>query len=158
LFLSFYIAVFLLLLFFSLFFSIKYQPIMSFRPPKALPILSIFHNARNGTSRQALAFLQERQQRSTGQDAYKVDVINDDILPTKDQVEQIASYLHGMKSLVAEHEQEKDVKDTEQLLLKDPTALKRPMVVDWENAKAATSLNTIQALIQHRLDTKVDEQ
>ncbi|ORZ10738.1 hypothetical protein BCR42DRAFT_469636 [Absidia repens] len=127
---------------------------MSFRPPKTLPILSIFHNSRNGASRQALELLQKQQQRPSGQDAYRVDIIGDDTLPTKDQLQQLSSYLHGWKNLASEQQQDSTIQDTQQALLKDPMALKRPLVVDWQRGAAATSTNTIQALVQHRLDSK----
>ncbi|ORZ09889.1 hypothetical protein BCR42DRAFT_116901 [Absidia repens] len=143
---------------------------MSFRPPKTLPILSIFHNSRVPLSRQAVAMLQERRSRpNTGEDVYRVDIIGDDTLPTKDQLEQMASYLHGWDHLVSaaqdqnentsqqQHPSPTTLQDAETLLLKDPSALQRPVVVDWSNGMAAvgtSSLDTIEALVQHRLNSK----
>ncbi|KAI8343734.1 hypothetical protein BC941DRAFT_412195 [Chlamydoabsidia padenii] len=131
---------------------------MSFRPPKTLPSLSIFHNAQVSLSRQALALLQARQHRpSTGEDAYRVDIIGADTLPTKDQLNQMASYLNGWQPMVSTTPQPSTMQDAQDVLLKDPAALKRPIVVDWSNGKAAvgdSSLDTIEALVQHRLDSK----
>ncbi|CAO3596104.1 unnamed protein product [Absidia cylindrospora] len=135
---------------------------MSFRPPKTLPILSIFHNSRVPLSRRAVAMLQERRTRpNTGEDAYRLDIIGDDTLPTKDQLEQMASYLHGWDHLVAAKENTSPspttLQDAETLLLQDPSALQRPVVVDWSNGMAAvgsSSLDTIEALVQHRLNSK----
>lgn len=133
---------------------------MSFRPPKTLPSLSIFHNAQVETSRRALALLQARQHRpSSGEDAYRVDIIGAETLPTKDQLNQMASYLHGWQPLVSEQRQPmpSTMQDAQDILLKDPEALKRPIVVDWSNGKAAVgdaSLDTVEALIKHRLDVK----
>ncbi|SAL99308.1 hypothetical protein [Absidia glauca] len=112
------------------------------------------------TSRRALALLQARQHRpSSGEDAYRVDIIGAETLPTKDQLNQMASYLHGWQPLVSEQRQPmpSTMQDAQDILLKDPEALKRPIVVDWSNGKAAVgdaSLDTVEALIKHRLDLK----
>jgi arsenate reductase-like glutaredoxin family protein len=88
-----------------------------------------------------------------------VDIIGAETLPTKDQLNQMASYLHGWQPLVSEQRQPmpSTVQDAQDILLKDPEALKRPIVVDWSNGKAAVgdaSLDTVEALIKHRLDLK----
>ncbi|KAI8097459.1 uncharacterized protein BX664DRAFT_312302 [Halteromyces radiatus] len=131
---------------------------MSFRPPKTLPILSIFHNAQLPLSRQALSLLQSRQQRPSGEDVYRVDIIGTDTLPTKDQLHQMASYLHGWQPLLAKTATSpSNIQDAQDLLLNEPTALNRPIVVDWSNGKAAvgdSSLDTIETLLQQRLKSK----
>ncbi|KAI8062206.1 hypothetical protein BC940DRAFT_309045 [Gongronella butleri] len=132
---------------------------MSFRPPKTLPIISLFHNPRVASSQQAFRLLQERQRRPSGEDAYRLDVVAPETLPTKDQLEQLAGALHGWDALIADDAKELNkhpAQDVLGSLLKDANALKRPIVMDWGKGAAATSLKGIEELINKR-QTSNDE-
>ncbi|CAO3652526.1 unnamed protein product [Cunninghamella blakesleeana] len=105
--------------------------------------------------------MQQRSQQvvneTTNKDIYKIDVIEPDTLPTKDQLHQMADYLHSWKHMIEKNHQVSNLQDAEHLLLSDTTALQRPLVVDWSNGKAAvgiTDLNDIEAVIKNRLNTK----
>ncbi|KAL0082615.1 hypothetical protein J3Q64DRAFT_1752347 [Phycomyces blakesleeanus] len=136
---------------------------MSFRPPKTLPILSIFHNPSSNASQNALRLLQAKQKRPSGEDVYRVDVQDNLQEPlTSIQLKQIAEYLGGGKpdwkpmisttSTTATENQSFDY-DAQQLLHDQPSVLQRPLVVDWNQGKAAVgpALDKIQQLIESRL-------
>ncbi|ORX45256.1 hypothetical protein DM01DRAFT_1411017 [Hesseltinella vesiculosa] len=123
---------------------------MSFRAPKTLPIISLFHNPRVAQSQQAMRMLQERQRRPSGEDAYRLDVIAPDQLPTKDQLQQLASSLHGWDALLADEAKAATQHDALSVLLKDTDALKRPIAMDWDKGTAATNMTDLENLIQSR--------
>ncbi|KAI9304521.1 hypothetical protein BJ944DRAFT_266699 [Cunninghamella echinulata] len=135
---------------------------MSFRPPKTLPILSIFHNPRVGLSNQALALMQQKsRQEQSGKDIYKIDVIDADTLPTKDQIRQVArGYLKSSSwdkliDKVNFPTLPNTIQDAETLLTREPKALLRPLVVDWANGMAAVGIDDIkdiEALIKNRIN------
>lgn len=137
---------------------------MSFRPPKTLPILSIFHNANNPQSRAALQLLQQRSKRANGDDAYRIDVVDLQQPPTTDQLRQIASFLpkpsNGTsvwRQMVRPDAQPTDWSEVASALQKEPSLLERPIVVDWARGKAALgrpNLEAIEKLIGERLQSK----
>ncbi|KAF7727989.1 hypothetical protein EC973_006754 [Apophysomyces ossiformis] len=135
---------------------------MSFRPPKTLPILSIFHNAQCSKSRAALQLLLDKQKRPNEDDAYKVDVVDyQQTPPTSDQLRQVAQYLEGnsvpaWRRMIRSEAQDKvhNWQEAQKLLLEQPALLERPIVVDWEKGLAALGRPTLEAvekLIQGRL-------
>ncbi|KAI7852445.1 hypothetical protein BDC45DRAFT_513430 [Circinella umbellata] len=133
---------------------------MSFRPPKTLPILSIFHNGNIKRSRTALDLLKKRAPQKNGNDAYRIDVI-DSQPPTIEQLRQVASFLpHQGKeesswySMVQHPDKLQDWSEIAQKIHEEPSLLTRPIVVDWSNGKAAINDNDIEQLINERVQTK----
>lgn len=133
---------------------------MSFRPPKTLPILSIFHNAANSQSRAALELLKQCACRSNGSDAYRIDVIEPNQKPTIDQLRQVASYLSqgsaaggekhasssAWKQMVRPDANVQDWSEIATVLHEQPQLIQRPLVVDWSRGKAAIGSPTLDAV------------
>ncbi|KAI9259464.1 hypothetical protein BDA99DRAFT_513318 [Phascolomyces articulosus] len=135
---------------------------MSFRPPKTLPILSIFHNGNLARSRAALDLLQKRATQKNGNDAYRIDVI-DTQPPTVEQLRQVASFLPTSPQgnsethwhqMVQKPDQLHDWSEIAQRLHEEPSLLTRPIVVDWTRGKAAIQPSDIENLINERVETK----
>ena len=133
---------------------------MSFRPPKTLPILSIFHNGNIARSRSALDLLKRRVAQKNGDDAYRIDVI-DSQPPTIEQLRQVASFLPHQQQgesrwhqMVQQPDKLQDWSEIAQKLHEEPSLLTRPIVVDWSNGKAAISDNDIEKLINARVHAK----
>ncbi|KAI9020755.1 hypothetical protein CLU79DRAFT_755351 [Phycomyces nitens] len=126
---------------------------MSFRPPKTLPILSIFHNPSSKTSQNALWLLQAKQKRPSGEEVYRIDVQDNIQEPlTPSQLSQIAEYLGNGKPNWEPMVLGEQSFDAKQLLRDQPSLLKRPLVVDWNQGKAAVGpLENIQQLVDARL-------
>ncbi|KAL9558172.1 hypothetical protein PS6_001437 [Mucor atramentarius] len=110
---------------------------MSFRPPRSLPILTLFHNVKSERSKAALALLQNKQKNASGEEKYRIDVIDENQqAPTDTQLKQITN----------EHDAFKALKEK-------PDLLNCPIVVDWEKGKAvmgSPTLEAIEKLIQER--------
>lgn len=130
---------------------------MSFRPPKTLPIVSIFHNAANSQSRAALELLKQRARRSNGSDAYRIDVIEPDQKPTIYQLRQVASYLNqgsnggsgaapAWKQMVRPDADLQDWSEIATVLHEQPQLIQRPLVVDWTRGRAAIGSPTLDAI------------
>ncbi|OBZ84538.1 hypothetical protein A0J61_07410 [Choanephora cucurbitarum] len=125
---------------------------MSFRPPRSLPILTLFHNYQSEKSKAALALLQSKQKNARGDDVYRIDIIGQNEAPTDTQLNQVASFLgspNAWKDMVQEQEVE-SVQDALHVIQANPGLLRRPIVVDWEKGKAAMGSRTIEQLIQER--------
>ncbi|KAI8974708.1 hypothetical protein BDB01DRAFT_838579 [Pilobolus umbonatus] len=121
---------------------------MSFRPPRSLPILTLFHNAKSEQSNAALNLLRQKQMNSSGEEGYRIDVQDKS---TEYQLKQVASYLHSntpWKDMV--DSDVSDGNDALSLLMKRPELLKCPIIVDWEKGKAATALTAIEKIIDER--------
>ncbi|KAI9317633.1 thioredoxin-like protein [Dichotomocladium elegans] len=136
---------------------------MSFRPPKTLPILTIFHNARNPQSCAALELLKSHCRLSNGNDAYRIDIV-DAQPPTVDQLRQVASFLpkddsnsSPWKHMVRKDAPVQDWAEIAHTIHENPEWLQRPIVVDWNRGAAAVGqpdLGTIEKLIRGRTDKK----
>lgn len=132
---------------------------MSFRPPRSLPILTLFHNVRSNNSKAALAMLQNKQKNLDGEEKYRIDVMDEFKQPPTDtQLKQVAIFLKSKtpwkdmllpdvsKEITNPHDAFKMVQDKPQLL-------QCPIVVDWERGKAAIGvkdLTEIEKLIDER--------
>lgn len=136
---------------------------MSFRPPRTLPILTIFHNANIAQSRAALEMLKRSCRRQDGNDAYRVDVMDKDDKPTIDQLHQIASFLPKQGDESAWHRMVKpeakvqDWAEIASVIHDNPGLLQRPMVVDWNRGAAAIgqpNLDSIEQLIKERTNER----
>ncbi|KAI8140606.1 hypothetical protein BJV82DRAFT_671352 [Fennellomyces sp. T-0311] len=131
---------------------------MSFRPPKTLPILSIFHNGNLPKSRAALELLKKRAAQSNGSDAYRVNVIETEP-PTLDQLRQVASSLPKREGTSAWHQMVRpdagvqDWAEIAQRIHDDPNLLQRPIVMDWARGQAAMTLDDIEKLINERIQS-----
>jgi arsenate reductase-like glutaredoxin family protein len=129
---------------------------MSFRPPRTLPILTLFHNARVERSRQALQLLQNKQKKSNGEEAYRIDVVDENNHTTTDtQLQQVASFLNSKtpwKDMISPEAASEngitDPRDAFNLLKQNPNVLRCPIVVDWEKGKAALGSPTLDAVKQ----------
>ncbi|KAI8092418.1 uncharacterized protein B0P05DRAFT_462383 [Gilbertella persicaria] len=125
---------------------------MSFRPPRSLPILTLFHSVKSDKSRAALALLQNKQKNARGDDTYKIDII-DHQTPTDTQLKQVASFLQSptpWKDMIVDHNAN-NAQDAIQAIQDNPNLLNRPIVVDWQKGKAAIgsrTLDTIEQLIK----------
>ncbi|KAG0192238.1 hypothetical protein DFQ28_009812 [Apophysomyces sp. BC1034] len=135
---------------------------MSFRPPKTLPILSIFHNARSSKSRAALQLLLDKQKRPDQDDAYRVDVVDyEQTPPTPDQLRQVSQFLGEnsvpvWRRMIRPEAQDMvhNWQEAQKLLLDRPALLERPIVVDWEKGQAALgrpTLAAVEKLLNQRL-------
>ncbi|KAI8363795.1 hypothetical protein EDC96DRAFT_444592 [Choanephora cucurbitarum] len=124
---------------------------MSFRPPRSLPILTLFHNYQSEKSKAALAFLQNKQKNARGDDVYRIDIIGQNEAPTDTQLNQVASFLgtNAWKEMVQEQDVQ-SVQDALHLIRANPSLLRRPIVVDWEKGKAAMGSRRIEELIGER--------
>lgn len=144
-------------------FSFPLFKTMSFRPPRTLPILTLFHNANIAQSRAALEMLKRSCRREDGSDAYRVDVMDKDDKPTIDQLRQIASFLpkQGAESawhhMVRPDAHVQDWAEIASVIHEDPGLLQRPMVVDWNRGAAAIgqpTIDSIEQLIKERINQK----
>ncbi|KAI9486783.1 MAG: hypothetical protein EXX96DRAFT_550558 [Benjaminiella poitrasii] len=122
---------------------------MSFRPPRSLPILTLFHNVKSERSNAALALLQSRQKNASGEEQYRIDVVDEtQQAPTDTQLKQVASFLQSptpWKEMMAS----KDITnahDALKALEEKPTLLNCPILVDWEKGKAVIGSPTLEAL------------
>ncbi|KAI7868902.1 hypothetical protein BDF14DRAFT_1789179 [Spinellus fusiger] len=133
---------------------------MSFRAPRSLPILSIFHNPSSSESVSALQLLQAKRKRPTGEEIYNIDVLdNVNAAPTPSQLQQVAEYLgtpqsHWKTMLSSENMDQHENKDVHQMIIDQPQLLKRPLVVDWNQGRAAVGSSTLQA-IKELIDARV---
>ncbi|KAI8366621.1 uncharacterized protein BYT42DRAFT_587225 [Radiomyces spectabilis] len=128
---------------------------MSFRPPRSLPVLSIFHSPQCSKSRAALALMQSRQKKANGDDYYRLDVVDNF---TKDQLRQVVQYLSQEvppKDILRPEAQGQSI-DTStivEILKSKPDMLERPIVVDWERGKAVLGRPTLDA-VQKLIDAR----
>ncbi|CEP10958.1 hypothetical protein [Parasitella parasitica] len=129
---------------------------MSFRPPRSLPILTLFHNAKSERSKAALSLLQNKQKNASGEEKYRIDVIDENQqAPTDTQLKQIASFLNSptpWKEMML-NDQITNAHDAFKALEKKPDLLNCPIVVDWEKGKAvigSPTLDEIEKMIQAR--------
>ena len=131
---------------------------MSFRPPKTLPILSIFHNGNLARSRTALELLKKRAQENAGNDSYRIDVIEPETQPTLDQLRQVASALPKREGASAWHQMVRPDAEVQewaeiaQRIHDDPGLLQRPIVIDWARGQAAMTPEDIEKLISERIN------
>lgn len=117
---------------------------MSFRDIVRVPILSIFHNPACSKSRATLALL-ERAVPTPGDPTvprFHLNVVEyTKQLPTSTQLRLAARYL-GFRGeavqamLRPDAPKVHDVEEMIRVVEEDPTRLERPIVVDWEAARA----------------------
>lgn len=123
---------------------------MSFRPPRSLPILTLFHNVKSDKSRQALALLQAKQKNANGEEKYRIDIMDENQqTPTDTQLKQIASFLNSptpWKEMLIDVNDIGNAQDAFHVLKKKPELLHCPIVVDWENGKAVGGSSTLEAV------------
>ncbi|KAI8368947.1 hypothetical protein BD560DRAFT_398171 [Blakeslea trispora] len=122
---------------------------MSFRPPRSLPILTLFHNYQSEKSKAALALLQNKQKNARGDDVYRIDIVGQNEAPTDTQLGQVASFLgtqNAWKDMIQEDVQ--SAQDALHVVQSNPGLLRRPIVVDWEKGKAAIGSRTLDAIEQ----------
>jgi arsenate reductase-like glutaredoxin family protein len=122
---------------------------MSFRPPRSLPILTLFHNVKSNNSKAALAMLQNKQKNASGEEKYRIDIVDENQqAPTDTQLKQLASFLPGptpWKDMLL-NDQISNVQDALKALKEKPELLNCPILVDWEKGKAAIGSPTLDAL------------
>lgn len=130
---------------------------MSFRPPRSLPILTLFHNVKSDNSKAALALLQSRQKNASGEEKYRIDVMDENKdAPTDTQLKQIASFLKSptpWKDMLIDANNVGNAQDAFKVLKDKPDLLRCPIVVDWEKGKAALgskTLDEVEKLINER--------
>ncbi|KAI8971663.1 hypothetical protein BDF20DRAFT_915443 [Mycotypha africana] len=142
---------------------------MSFRPPRTLPILTLFHNVRVKNSQAALQLLQSKQKTESGDEKYRIDVVDEaHSQPTETQLKQMASFLDsptpykdlmfndagtGESQVTNVHDALKYI-DTAKEFAADKPILRTPILVDWERGKAAIgqpTLQSIEKLINERI-------
>ncbi|GAA5797888.1 hypothetical protein EDC94DRAFT_627036 [Helicostylum pulchrum] len=124
---------------------------MSFRPPRSLPILTLFHNVKSDKSRAALAMLQSKQKNASGEEKYRIDIMDEQQqTPTDTQLKQIASFLKSptpWKDMVLVDDKDiGNAQDAFQALKNKPELLWCPIVVDWEKGAAVTGSKTLEAI------------
>lgn len=129
---------------------------MSFRPPRSLPILTLFHNVKSERSKAALALLQSKQKNASGEEKYRIDVIDENQqTPTDTQLKQVASFLKSptpWKEMML-NDQITNAHDAFKALKEKPDLLNCPILVDWEKGKAvmgSPTLEAVEKLIQER--------
>jgi arsenate reductase-like glutaredoxin family protein len=122
---------------------------MSFRPPRSLPILTLFHNVKSSNSKAALAMLQNKQKNASGEEKYRIDIVDEHQQePTDTQLKQIASFLSSptpWKDMLL-NDQISNANDAYKALKEKPDLLNCPILVDWEKGKAAIGSHTLDAL------------
>lgn len=119
---------------------------MSFRPPRSLPILTLFHNVKSERSKAALTMLQNKQKNVQGEERYRIDVMNAET-PTDTQLKQIAGFLKSptpWKDMLVQDVG--NAQDALHLLKEKPDVLRCPILVDWEKGTAAVGTSTLEAL------------
>ncbi|KAG1460606.1 hypothetical protein G6F56_005913 [Rhizopus delemar] len=125
---------------------------MSFRPPRTLPILTLFHNVRSNQSKAALVMLQNKQKNLEGEERYRIDVMDEFKQPPTDtQLRQVASFLNSStpwKDMLLPEASERvdNSNDAFQLVKNQPRLLQCPIVVDWENGRAALGAKDLEAI------------
>ncbi|KAG2235045.1 hypothetical protein BDF21DRAFT_433344 [Thamnidium elegans] len=123
---------------------------MSFRPPRSLPILTLFHNVKSDKSRAALAMLQSKQKNTSGEEKYRIDIMDEhQQTPTDTQLKQIASFLKSptpWKEMLVDDKNIGNAQDAFQVLKDKPELLQCPIVVDWEKGAAVTGSKTLDAI------------
>jgi arsenate reductase-like glutaredoxin family protein len=123
---------------------------MSFRPPRSLPILTLFHNVKSNKSRQALVILQNKQKNANGEEKYRIDIMDENQqTPTDTQLKQIASFLNSptpWKEMLTDTNDIGNAQDAFHVLKNEPGSLRCPIVVDWENGKAVGGSSTLEAV------------
>ncbi|RUS17550.1 hypothetical protein BC937DRAFT_89819 [Endogone sp. FLAS-F59071] len=137
---------------------------MSFRDIVRLPILSIFHSPACSKSRATLAIL-ERAIPTAGDPTvprFRLDVVEyTKQPPTSTQLRLAAQYL-GLQGeavqamLRPDAPKVRDVDEMIQVVGQDPARLERPIVVDWEGAKAVIGRppERVEELIRERIEGK----
>ena len=123
---------------------------MSFRPPRSLPILTLFHNVKSENSKAALALLQNKQKNANGEEKYRIDIMDENKqAPTDTQLKQIASFLKSptpWKDMLIEANDVGNAQDAFEVLKNKPDLLRCPIVVDWEKGKAVIGSKTLDAV------------
>lgn len=122
---------------------------MSFRPPRSLPILTLFHNVKSSNSKAALAILQNKQKNASGEEKYRIDIVDENQqAPTDTQLKQVASFLSSptpWKDMML-NDQISNAIDASKALKEKPDLLNCPILVDWEKGTAAIGSPTLDAL------------
>ncbi|THU85415.1 hypothetical protein K435DRAFT_764271 [Dendrothele bispora CBS 962.96] len=137
---------------------------------KAIPELSIFHHPSSPPSTKALALLRSATSgpyppgKSSPPLDYKLEVI--EAPPTADQLRTILSYVSPSKessspspsrvflsahpSAPTGYDQPHDVSGVHDLAVKNPNALKWPIVVDWTGGKASVGdVEGVKNILEH---------
>jgi arsenate reductase-like glutaredoxin family protein len=125
---------------------------MSFRPPRSLPILTLFHNVKSDNSKAALRMLQNKQKNANGEEKYRIDIVDENQqAPTDTQLKQIASFLKSStpwKDMMVDTDGIGNAQDALLALENKPELLNCPIVVDWEKGKAVLGSKTLDAVEQ----------
>lgn len=127
---------------------------MSFRPPRSLPILTLFHNVKSNRSKAALTMLQNKQKNPQGEEKYRIDIMDEtQQTPTDTQLRQIASFLKSptpWKDMLNDADIS-NAEDAFHVLKKKPDLLRCPILVDWEMGNAAAgTLEALEKIIDAR--------
>lgn len=137
---------------------------MSFRPPRNLPVLSIFHNASSPPSVKALNLLRRAVSEpypAPPKPPLPVELSVVERLPTSDQFRTMQRYYgrpitaflsaHPSSSGSESGAGKDEVERVVQTAKANPLALKYPIVVDWDAGKIAVgSVSDVEALLQAR--------
>ncbi|KAG0256854.1 hypothetical protein DFQ27_005444 [Actinomortierella ambigua] len=115
---------------------------MSFRLPRTVPLLTIFHNPANSASKQALQLLKK----ASVEHDFKVDVVDASAAPTHQQVSNIVEFLAKTEKISVPQSCQRiltsgapsvsTVGQVQKLLDKDPKLFVTPLIVDWNKGKA----------------------
>ncbi|KAF9971568.1 hypothetical protein BGZ73_005487 [Actinomortierella ambigua] len=115
---------------------------MSFRMPRTMPMLTIFHNPASSVSKQALQLLRK----ASVQHDFQVDVVEADAAPTHQQVSNIVEFLAKTEKISVPQSCQRlltpgapsvsTVGQVQKLLDKDPKLFVKPLIVDWNKGKA----------------------
>ncbi|KAG8835263.1 hypothetical protein FRC17_004570 [Serendipita sp. 399] len=140
---------------------------MSFRPPRNLPVISIFHNAASPPSQRALALLKKAVSEpypSSSKSPLPIELSVVERTPTSDQFRTmqryygrpISAFLSAHPSVSSsENSSETDeaerVRDT---VRQNPMALKYPIVVDWDAGKIAVGdISEVERILNERVNS-----
>ncbi|PVG00145.1 hypothetical protein CPB86DRAFT_783019 [Serendipita vermifera] len=139
---------------------------MSFRPPRNLPVISIFHNPSSPPSVNALALLRKAKAEPYPSPpkaplSFELSVV--ERLPTTDQFktmqryygQPITTFLSAHPSSNEEGKGADEVERVRNVANKNPLALKYPLVVDWDRAKIAVgNLSDVKKILDGRAEER----
>ncbi|CCA66504.1 hypothetical protein PIIN_00188 [Serendipita indica DSM 11827] len=133
---------------------------MSFRPPRNLPVISIFHNASSPPSKSALSLLRKAvsEPYPPSKSPLSVELSVVERLPTSDQFRTMQRYYgRPVSSFLSAHPASGDGKGEDEVervrdaAQKNPMALKYPIVVDWDAGKIAVGdVDEVKRLLDAR--------
>ncbi|KAG8827395.1 hypothetical protein FRC19_003544 [Serendipita sp. 401] len=138
---------------------------MSFRPPRNLPVISIFHNASSSPSQRALALLKKAVSEpypAGSKSPLPVELSVVERTPTADQFKTMQRYYgkpisaflsaHPSASSSENGSGSDEVERVRETVTQNPMALKYPIVVDWDAGKIAVGdMSEVENILNERI-------